>query len=299
MKKAVFIFYLITILVSVKGQNYIPMLKEGNQWNIYRDILNPMHYTEIYKVDIDTVINSHVCKKIVETYDSSITATCIFYCFMFEDTISKKVFAIDNQNNVNLYFDFNAQLGDTLILFSPAYYSTDTFKVSQVNTVDINNITRKKITLDYFSANYHLQNVDSWIEGVGSLKGLVYGNVSPLIVGSQYSLLCFSNHNQILYQDPNSTFCYSTNLKIDEVYDNPIKISPNPVQNKTTVTFNSTKNSSIIYIYDMLGKLVFEKTHIGNINTEEIDLSVLPKGMYCMIIKADNGIFQKTKLIKL
>jgi hypothetical protein len=299
MKKAITFLYLFTILVSIKGQSYIPMLKEGNQWNIYRDISNPMHYTEIYKVDIDTVINSHICKKIVETIDSSISATYIFYCFMFEDTISKKVFAIDNQNNTNLYFDFNAQLGDTLILFSPAYNTTDTFKVSQVNTLDVNNITRKKITLDYFSTNSHLQNVDSWIEGVGSLKGLVYGNVSPLLVGSQYSLLCFSNHNQILYQDPNSTFCYSTNLKIDEDHRNPIKIFPNPVLSKTTITFNTPENSSVIYIYDMLGKLVFEKTHLGNSNTEEIDLSVFPKGLYCMIIKADNGIFQKTKLIKL
>ena len=78
-----------------------------------------------------------------------------------------------------------------------------------------------------------------------------------------------------------------------------IEVFPNPVQNKTTITFKSVDNSSIIYIYDMLGKLVFEKSHLGNSNTEEIDLSMLLKGMYCMIIKADNGIFQKTKLIKL
>jgi len=293
MKKLFLLLFMFAFLANIKGQDYIPLLKEGNQWNVYRDFINPLRYTEIFKFDFDTVVDNRICKKIISTIDSSISALYTYRCLMFEDSIVKKIYSLDNQNNVKLYFDFSAQLGDSLALYSPYYNTTDIFIVSQVSTVEINSITRKKITLDYFSSNYQLQNVDSWIEGVGSLNGLVYGNVSPLIVGSQYSLLCFSNNNQVLYPDPNSGQCYYTNLGAKEMHNNPMSIYPNPVDDKTTITFKSADNSSIIFIYDMLGKLMLEKEYLGNSNFEEIDLSTYPKGLYCMIIKDKNNIIQK------
>jgi CRISPR/Cas system-associated endoribonuclease Cas2 len=149
---------------------------------------------------------------------------------------------------------------------------------------------------------YPYNGSDQWIEGIGGTAGLFsYGNYR-LTYNGETELLCVNEKENLTYKL--DSVCYRQIIKdVGGVYENNlikiITISPNPVQSKTTITFNSTDNSSIIYIYDMLGKLVFEKNHLGKSNTEEIDLTVLPKGMYCMIIKADNKIIQKTKLIKL
>jgi len=295
MKKLFLLLFMFAFLANIKGQDYIPLLKEGNQWNVYRDFINPLRYTEIFKFDFDTVVDNRICKKIVSTSDSSISAVYSYRCLMFEDSITKKIYSLDNQNNVKLYFDFSAQSGDSLALYSPYYNTTDTFIVSQVSTVDINSINRKKITLDYFSSNYHLQNVDSWIEGIGSLKGLVYGNTSPQFVGSQYSLLCFSNYSQILYPDQNSGHCYYTNVKIEEMYNNPIKIYPNPVEDVLSISDLPLKKLNL-KIIDLCGNLLVQK----EINEENnrIFVANLKPGMYLITICDKEKTVLTQKIVK-
>jgi hypothetical protein len=144
-----------------------------------------------------------------------------------------------------------------------------------------------------------------WFDGVMAFMNPLHDwyNKDSIIIselGSPSSPVIYTQNNQEIIQ---LNVSFGQTMPTTSIYENryetSFEISPNPVQSKTTITFNSTDNSSIIYIYDILGKLVFEKTHLGNSNTEEIDLSVLPKGMYCMIIKAENKIIQQTKLIKL
>jgi len=295
MKKLFLLLFMFAFLANIKGQDYIPLLKEGNQWNVYRDFINPLHYTEIFKFDFDTVVDNRICKKIVSTSDSSISAVYSYRCLMFEDSITKKIYSLDNQNNVKLYFDFSAQLGDSLALYSPYYNTTDTFIVSQVSTVEINSITRKKITLDYFSSNYQLQNADWWIEGIGSLKGLIYGNTSPQFVGSQYALLCFSNFSQVLYQDPNSTFCYSTNVGIEEIHNNPMRIYPNPVEDVLSILDLPLKKLNL-KIIDLCGNILVKKEINGE--NDRINLSNLKPGMYLVFIFNEEKIILTEKLIK-
>jgi hypothetical protein len=290
MKKLSLLLLMFVFLANVNGQ-YTPMLKTGNQWNVLRDYVNPTHFSEIMKADSDTLVDGRICKKVVSTRDTSTSAVFEKRCLLFEDTVSRKIFTLDDQNNIRLYFDFGVQLGDSMALYSPLYNSTDTFIVSQASYVNINNSTRIMITLDYYSSNFYMQNVDSWIEGIGSLKGLIYGNISPEIMGSQYSLLCMSNSSQTLYQNTNFTQCYYTNVKIEEFERNSISIFPNPViNNEFWIKSNSGANTSNVEVelFDIYGKLVL-KTSV-DINQNPISTANLPKGIY--LYKIANGLKQ-------
>ena len=76
----------------------------------------------------------------------------------------------------------------------------------------------------------------------------------------------------------------------DEMLENSLKIYPNPTDNILFIKGN--KNSINISIYNMLGKEVLSK-----MNTNNIDVNVLPKGVY--IIKIYDGTSQiNRKFIK-
>ncbi len=290
MKKLSLLLLMFTILTNVNGQ-YAPMLKTGNQWNVLRDYVNPTHFTEIMNADSDTLVDGRMCKKVVSTRDTSTLAVFEKRYLLFEDSIARKIFSLDNQNNIKLYFDFGVQLDDTIALYSPYYNSTDTFIVTAVSSVIINSSSRIKITLDYYSYDFHMQNVDTWIEGIGSLKGLIYGNMTPEIVGSQYSLLCMSNSSQTLYQNTNFTQCYYTNVKIEEFEQNSISIFPNPViNNEFWIKSNSLSNTTAVEVelFDIYGKLVL-KTSVDK-NQNPISTSNLPKGIY--LYKISDGLKQ-------
>jgi hypothetical protein len=76
----------------------------------------------------------------------------------------------------------------------------------------------------------------------------------------------------------------------DEILDNSLKLYPNPTDNILFIKGN--KNSMNVSIYNILGKEVLSK-----INTNNIDVKVLPKGVY--IIKISDDVSQiNRKFIK-
>ena len=76
----------------------------------------------------------------------------------------------------------------------------------------------------------------------------------------------------------------------DEILDNSLKLYPNPTDNILFIKGN--KNSMNVSIYNILGKEVLSK-----INTNNIDVKVLPKGVYIIKISDDVGQINR-KFIK-
>ena len=80
-----------------------------------------------------------------------------------------------------------------------------------------------------------------------------------------------------------------------------VQISPNPSSGKFNLSFNKTsKNPVNIEVYDILGKVVYQKSniqsrHIGT--TFNIDLSNQHQGLYLMRIKSDTEVITKKIII--
>lgn len=65
---------------------------------------------------------------------------------------------------------------------------------------------------------------------------------------------------------------------------NDLKIYPNPIKDKFSITGNETINE--IAIFDLLGKSVFTKKG----RQQNIDISFLPKGIYILKVSSDKGV---------
>jgi subtilisin-like proprotein convertase family protein len=78
-----------------------------------------------------------------------------------------------------------------------------------------------------------------------------------------------------------------------------IKVFPNPTNSNFWVAFNSeTNNDIILSLFDMRGRLVFNKVHanLGGIFREEVNPVGLKSGMYVLTIN-DGNIATKRKII--
>ena len=78
-------------------------------------------------------------------------------------------------------------------------------------------------------------------------------------------------------------------------FDPSFSIYPNPVKDYCQITFD---NSIIIniQILDLSGKVLYEKSSKGSL-TDRIDMTNIPKGVYCLFIKTNNK-FITQKIIK-
>jgi hypothetical protein len=117
-------------------------------------------------------------------------------------------------------------------------------------------------------------------------QNYTYTDESPLTQISYYRL------KQI---DFDGQFEYSNILSVKtKVFGEEIKIYPNPVQDKLTIT--NTKNIENIVIYNALGQLLRQFT-INN-SQLSIDVSDLPKGIYTLKVQDINGVITTQQFLK-
>lgn len=290
--KTIYLCAIIMSVTSLYAQSYIPLLQQNNQWNILRRDANPnLYYTEIYKIDLDTIINGYLCKKVIKTNDSSSSAAFSFAYYMYEDTLTKKIYTLDNNFNQKLYFDFSANAGDTLVLYCPYnnLVNCDTFYVTQTDTFNIGGLYRKRISSIFKSGGISLQAED-WYEGIGTLKGLHYGGYPPYI-GELMKLLCFKNNNQLIFENTSSYNCYYTNVGVNETELSQFSIYPNPVSDNLYIN-NFQSKEFYLQIFDIKGQLVFNQKLLEQIN--KISISNLQRGIYYVVIyNNSNKVFTK------
>lgn len=290
MKKCKIITILITIIcisLNAKSQ-YISLLTNGNQWNVHRDWANPINYSEIYRIGYDTVIANEIWKRIIYTKDSAATAVFNSQFFLREDTINKKLYALKLGQSPHLYFDFNANVNDTLLLYNPFYNMVDTFIVTQIASEILGGITRKK-----FTTNHPIWFLgDTWIEGIGSLGGIYYGNKPSGIVGNQFALLCFSNNNQQIYPAQPTNICYLSNVGITLITILSPSIYPNPATDFLQI--ENLTDRTHAEIYSINGKL---QKSISLSENGSVNINDLAEGIYFIKFQNDNGIVCK-KFIK-
>ena len=94
-----------------------------------------------------------------------------------------------------------------------------------------------------------------------------------------------------LHWEWNGSFFSNTQLSVDdEILENSLKLYPNPTDN--TLFIKGNKNLMKVSVYNMLGKEVLSK-----MNTNNIDVNVLPKGVYIIKISDDVGQINR-KFIK-
>lgn len=182
------------------------------------------------------------------------------------------VFFIENNASEEyLLYDFSLQTGQSITV-QTIFGSNETLTVFSNELIDTpDGVTRRVIHFEY----------ESWIEGIGSTRGLITRGL-PLIPDLDPYLNCFKSFGELGYSNPNTqpeclfTFidlCESTSVdNISKIQVVNFEVFPNPFFDKTTIEISEMKHleSPILKIYTIQGQLV-EK--IVEINEEKFIFS--------------------------
>lgn len=277
--------------------NFAPI---GATWHyeVWSDTYHNTFPVIIQSTDTIT-IGGQLCNKIEISGFGGIGAPLSNTYFVYESNDSVYYY-LQNSGTFGLLYDFNAQPGDTVQLFTDDYTGgsgIDSFpmRVDSLNQITINGFTK---------------NLINWSEAVIPCFYTIGG---PVIedIGSTYflfpqimlayphagNLRCYEDSIVGLYQTGISPWCNAITSVNELPSSNLISVSPNPFS--TSVNINSEnlrEDDYIISVYDLPGKLIYEaKKQFGT--KTSIELSNLAKGIYVLKITGSNFAVTK-KIIK-
>ncbi len=201
---------------------------------------------------------------------------------------SKIIYLRDlNSYNINIdtiLYDFNIQVGDTVKWFGTENLFEKPI-ISSVDSILIDGIYRKRYEINSINS---LQPF-SIIEGIGSNSGLL-----PLYntFESYQELVCFTLNGSTIYTEPGNPTCIVSTNQIKQT-DN-ISIHPNPTSSILNIQFEDFEQRNFV-IYNQLGQQVLSE--ISNEMNVILNVELLPKGFYVLVIQTEKGRFTK-KIVK-
>ena len=281
MKKIILLLFVLTGTISLHGQDYVPLLDTNKVWNIFEHMIYSGETHPHYLERCDTDTTRFIIKK--EWHSQHIEELG----YLFEDTVSQKVYYTDLYDNEVLLYDFSLSEGDVF----------EYMLVTKVDSIQLLDDTyRKRIVFE--GGDYHL----FWIEGIGSLMGgLLWIDWDFIKHIPEAWLLCYYENDSLLYRNDflNLDCDYSFTDVNAEILDKSYipKIYPNPFSQKVSISFKNTVygEKPEIMIKALDGRVVYKEILNSDIS---LDLSFLSKGIYLLILT--NKDFQHTtKIIKL
>lgn len=257
MKKIlVFQFLFFTLFSSAQTSVYHPFPESNAFWNcvyVYGDGIcqDEIYYSTI--IGTDTNINgvtyySLQTPEVNDIYPPSCNFISSGYkgCYRQDTGLRKVYFIPPGQNTEMLLYDFNPNIGDTVMKWQNSGLGClDAFVVSSIDSVFVGGNYRK--AWRGATANQQL------IEGIGT----TYGVLSPAcnLFEGQYNLLCFKQ-DSVIYPD-GSLGCDPLDEVDSPEFKSSILISPNPVKCKSRITINDPDFIGCNFmIYNSIGALV-------------------------------------------
>lgn len=274
---------------------YHPFPENYGRWEVsitdYTGVMYDVRY-ERYITNGDTIINGTTYNKVTIANSTmpyswiTIAGYVPFgpsrYCFAYRNDIpNKKVYRLDSVSGSNgnpsvekLWYDFNLNVGDSLD-------SDGIIKVSSVDSTLVCNEYHKTFLFDFL---YGGPVTPKFIEGIGCDENFLDPDLTH-----EFRLDVF-----FYYQ----TSFYCTPTSIDEINrsTSQLEVFPNPTEN--TLQINFTDGNSFLLqnysILDCLGRVVFS----GSISDNNIDVSMLSKGLYFLKIEDKENNILQSKFVK-
>jgi len=298
-------YFSIIVLFSANlllGQSYIPMLVEGNQWNVmyYDESYSPEHTHDTwetikYKVGDDVNIDGLNYIEIKNDNGKQLYR---------EDTTEKKIYLrheTDYGNWDELLYDFSMKPGDTLNYYQnhkdgEIHYTT---RVDSIVNIELGNgfKTRKfynSCKVDVWGNEFH--SCGDWVEGMGTLQGLY--PIQRIGITGNYitiTLLCFKKNDELIYMNPEYESC-DENSAINEIGYKRLKILTNPVNDNLSVELPDDEFWTNYLITNISGKVVLSNNVDSQINLN-INVSKLQSGLYFIHVNNGKGRYAIGKFI--
>ncbi|NLL28288.1 MAG: T9SS type A sorting domain-containing protein [Bacteroidales bacterium] len=295
MKKQIIILFLCLLAFTAYSQQYYPLIEEGRSWNVLIVVPSELPfdtscYTVSYLAKGDTIINSVEYKKMYSSNEKN-PVNWNLHGFIREDVAKKVWYKTIVDANEALIYDFSILAGDSLKLGKDtAFY----YKVDSITTGTVASSLREKYWISQDDYSWR----ETWIEGIGSNKGIL-GSAMATAVGGWSWLLCVHDNGSLVYMNPNHESCY-IKTDIDEINKTIFNVYPNPFTDVIEIDFdaNIDKSKILICIYNSIGQKVVNISKIES-NQLKIDLSNMPSGIYYLAIQDESRVLLTQKQIKL
>jgi hypothetical protein len=242
-----------------------------------------------YSVNIQTMdINQ---KSLLSLYEDTVVNNIVYRNLLFNNNIyqgaireeSGKIFYLPIGEVIEfVLYDFTVKIGETVVSNAKEGILSLSPTVNQIDTITIFNGEKRK--------RFYLDFGDIWIEGIGSIYGLLYPSYYSIPNYYVDYLVCFKQNDEIFFMNDSiclNNECCSFPLKSPNIKaEQEILLSPNPTTSLVHLSLN-TKNCEELRIVDVLGNLLW---HCPNFNDDDIniDLSSFPSGVYILVVKIPN-----------
>ncbi len=199
MKKANVMFLFMLFLLHCQGQT---LLQNGKLWsNTSIGTMHGSNYSSYFiKFMGDTTINVMGYKKIMKSDDALHSQWTLDGCIREEPT-TRKVFIFNEYTEKDmLLYDFSLEKGDSILTGDGQSY----IKVTKVINATFGSSTVPRKQIYFFDPDGGPQ----WIEGIGSIWGVLKGLGSFYTTGATLNLVCYSENDQLIYHNLSFSTCF-------------------------------------------------------------------------------------------
>jgi hypothetical protein len=295
MKKIIPTIIILFFTFSVKGQGYHPLVDTNKVWHqlisVWAGSMNWDLQLWLYKINDDSVYQSKNYKILWSKQDTNSQAWLV-EGLIREDSTHKVYFKSNLNATEKLYYDFGMSVGDSIELpLQPGSYS----KLDSIVQTPFGNGFRNKFV---FYGDY-----DTWIEGMGSIEGLLFP-FTIAYVGGGFQLLCYWENDTLKYIDNYFNDCYFGNGPYNGISDlvkNEITLSPNPTTSSITLRLPQLEGDAEVWVFNSLGEQVIKLKVCKAVTSDElrvtsevkIDVAKLQPGLYFVKTNNFSGKFVK------
>jgi len=257
------------------------------------------NYTN-YIINGDTLVNTKMYQKL---YSAGTSAKIDTICYTFSRYVlndSGVVYIGASLDSLKPIYNFNLAKGDSfpILAWNSSTLQSQIFytKVDSTNTLLYAGKLRKWLRFQQLGCGVFMAK-PTWIEGIGDINyGLIFDyvqqtncNVGPCVPYSSYD--CF-------YDGGNKSIvgaCAYTNCTTQDIENflsiNELNIYPNPASNFIEVAVNN-KQLANIKVFDVLGNELLQT------QKKQIDISILPNGVYFVQIETNNSVMSKKIIVQ-
>ncbi len=300
MKKLFLSIFVISTMFAL-SQNTTNFVNSKATWNVARTLPNatPEHpnfvetTTTVFGFMGDTTIEGNTWLKLCSTPDSNFTTDFTYLGSLREE--DGYVYFIDPLNTVDTLYNFNLQLGDS-VLYNFALGS-DYLKIEAIDSIEIEGEYRKRFVIE--EAPYPPTYMsDVWIEGIGSIHGPLFPKHPQTFeseIPDSLNLTCYKLDNSVLWNSPLYDDCYiNIVLSSSEIEKGEFRLYPNPATDRLQVELPQNESGNYaIAVFDLLGKKQVE-SFFNQSETVEIDISSLKNSFYVVEIRFENKTYRQT-----
>ena len=297
MKKAVLIFVLAGFFFSANAQDDLQIVDPGKMWS-YLDHTNfPPWYNKTYyhKFMGDTIIDQLTYMKVWQSEDEDYQYWEPHGFIRSEE--NGDVYYLDKFFYGGLIYRFDVQVGDTFRIYLPYWdFRAEVLSVDSVLISPSNEYRKRIIIGDY---NYPSLPEETWIEGVGSMAGVLNSGLSvhPL-TGGWYDMLCEWQDGTEIFSNPDFPFCFKTTVSVPDKPENKpaLTIFPMPLVGNSAIAINKQLNDGRIVITDMFGKTV-KAIPASNMERVSVQRDLFKPGLYIVSLYDGDHFVDRVKMI--